>query len=199
MTAFRGFGYHVAVSDRRLTTSGGRACPGISGGPKGPAVRRSGPLSRTVKLRLESRIGYVDLVHEMAEHLARLARFTRSDALNIGLAVREAFINAIKHGNHLDESKTVEIIFRQSKDRFRVRVRDQGAGFDGSHTQDPREDANLYRTSGRGIFFMKHFVDHVSFLSPGGKGTEVLLEKRLEPVGRAGRASRGSAAMKRRR
>lgn len=154
-------------------------------------------MGRKVKLKLLSRIGYVDLVHEVAEDLARDARFPKPAALNIGLAVREAFINAIKHGNQMDAAKRVEVEFEQTGDRFQVRVRDEGPGFDWDRTIDPLEPANIFRSSGRGIFFMKHFVDRVAFSRRRGKGTEVLLEKRLEPP--AGRAGRNGQAMKRRR
>lgn len=152
-------------------------------------------MGRTVKLRLWSRIAYVDLVHEVAEDLARAARFSRGAALNIGLAVREAVINAIKHGNRMDATKTVEVAFEERPDVFRVRVRDEGPGFDWTRTRDPRDGENVYRTSGRGIFFMKHFVDRVAFLRRRGKGTEVILEKRLE---QATRPARGEV-MKRRK
>jgi serine/threonine-protein kinase RsbW len=156
-----------------------------------------GTVGRKVKLKLLSRIAYVDLVHEVAEALARDARFPKPEALNIGLAVREAFINAIKHGNRMDAAKFVEVQFQETADRFIVRIRDEGPGFDWNHTIDPLESENVYRTSGRGIFFMKHFVDRVDFRRHRGRGTEVLLEKRIEPL--AGRAGGGSEAMKRRR
>lgn len=152
-------------------------------------------MGRKVKLRLGSRIAYVDLVHEVAEDLARAARFSKSAALNIGLAVREAVINAIKHGNRMDATKTVEVAFEERPDVFRVRVRDEGPGFDWDKTGDPRAEENIYRTSGRGIFFMKHFVDRVAFLRRRGKGTEVVLEKKLDQAPKAPRAD----VMKRRK
>jgi serine/threonine-protein kinase RsbW len=137
-----------------------------------------------VKIALNSRITHVDLVHALTEDLARRARFTRSAALDLALAVREAFINAVKHGNGMDESKKVEVEFERNEAWFRVRVRDEGRGFDWNHTADPRAEENLDRTCGRGIFFMKNFVDEVSFHRRPGKGTEVLLEKRIEPAAR---------------
>ena len=139
-------------------------------------------MGNRVRIRLNSRIIYVDLVHEMTEDLARRARFKKPAALDLALAVREAFINAVKHGNRMDESKRVEVEFERNETRFRVFIRDQGSGFDWHHTADPREEANLDRTSGRGIFFMKNFVDAVSFHRIPGKGTEVLLEKNLQPA-----------------
>jgi serine/threonine-protein kinase RsbW len=134
----------------------------------------------TVKLRLHSRIAYVDLVHAMAEKLARRARFPKPEALDIALAVREAFINAVKHGNGMDDAKLVEVEFQRNASQFRIWVRDQGPGFDWEKTADPRDEENLVRTSGRGIFFMRSFVDSVIFENLQGKGTQVLLEKKLE-------------------
>ncbi len=139
-------------------------------------------MGNRVKLKLSSRITYVDLVHEMTEDLARRARFPKSAALDIALAVREAFINAVKHGNGMDDAKHVEVEFEKNASRFRIWIRDEGRGFDWQHTADPREEENLARTSGRGIFFMKSFVDEVSFVKRPGHGTEVLLEKRLQPA-----------------
>lgn len=143
-----------------------------------------------VKLKLGSRIVYVDLVHEMAEDLARKAKFPQAAALDIALAVREAFINAVKHGNAFDPAKTVEVEFASNATRFRICVRDQGVGFDWHHTRDPREEENISRPGGRGIFFMKHFVDRVDFTQRPGKGMEVLLEKHLEPVVKSGEATK---------
>ena len=147
-----------------------------------------GIVGRKINLKLRSRIGYVDLIHEIAEDLARNARFPKASALNIGLAVREAFINAIKHGNNMDADKLVEVEFEQNAENFRVRVQDEGTGFDWTRTADPRADENLFLSNGRGIFFMKHFVDNVDFYQGRGKGTVVVLEKRLESAGSQGRS-----------
>ena len=143
-------------------------------------------MGNKVTLKLRSRITYVDLVHEMAQDLARRARIPKPAALDIALAVREAFINAVKHGNDMNDTKEVEVDFEGNETRFCVRVRDEGPGFDWDHTIDPRAQENISRPSGRGIFFMKHFVDRVAFLRLPEKGTEVLLEKRLEPATRRG-------------
>ena len=164
--------------------------------PDRPGIRLG--VGRQIKLRLESRIGYVDLVHELAEGLARRAGFSKSSALNIGLAVREAAINAIKHGNGMDVKKPIEVSFEERGDLFRIRVRDQGPGFDWAQTANPLDRENIYRTSGRGIFFMKHFVDRVAFQRRQGKGTEVILEKRFEQATR-GRSGDAVRSIKRRK
>jgi len=146
-------------------------------------------VGRNVKLRLASRIAYVDLVHEMAESLAREAHFPKPEALNIGLAVREAVINAMKHGNGLDAAKSVDVEFRSNARSFQVLVKDQGPGFEGTEMSDPCAGANILRTSGRGILFMRHFVDRVAFRRRRGKGTVVVLEKRLNNGGATGRSA----------
>jgi serine/threonine-protein kinase RsbW len=138
-------------------------------------------VGQTVKLKLSSRISYVDLVHQMTEDLARRCRFPKPAALDLALAVREAFINAVKHGNGMDEGKAVEVEFERNASRFLVAIRDEGSGFDPALTADPRASENLERTSGRGIFFMKSFVDEVSFQRRSGRGMEVLLVKNLAP------------------
>jgi serine/threonine-protein kinase RsbW len=138
-------------------------------------------VGQTVKLKLSSRITYVDLVHQMTEDLARRCRFPKPAALDLALAVREAFINAVKHGNGMDEGKAVEVEFERNASRFLVSIRDEGNGFDPTLTADPRAAENLERTSGRGIFFMKSFVDEVSFQRRPGRGMEVLLVKHLAP------------------
>ena len=150
-------------------------------------------MGHKVKLALVSRIKYVDLVHEMAEDLARGSRFPKAAALDIALAVREAFINAVKHGNANDAGKKVEVEFETNASRFLVRVRDEGEGFDWDRIVDPLSAENISRPGGRGIFFMKHFVDRVAYHRLPGKGTEVLLEKHLQP------AARDDGAKKRRK
>jgi serine/threonine-protein kinase RsbW len=90
----------------------------------------------------------------------------------------------------MDDAKLVEVEFERNASRFRVWVRDQGPGFDWNRTADPRDEQNLVRTSGRGIFFMKSFVDSVTFENLPGKGTQVLLEKKLEASAR-GQAQSG--------
>jgi len=187
-------------SQNRRQATGGRGGEDAVG--IGVPHRRHHPenapgVGRTVSLRLESSIGYVDMVHEMAERFARRVGFAKPLALNIGLAVREAVINAIKHGNSLDATKSIEVSFEQDNGLFRVRVRDEGPGFDWEHTANPLDRENLFRTSGRGIFFMKHFVDKVEFQRRKGKGTEVVLEKKFEQAGRAGRG--GGEVIKRRK
>ena len=79
----------------------------------------------------------------------------------VDMSVREAVTNAIVHGNHEDESKSVELILNCRDNELEVEVRDQGSGFNPSAVPDPTDPANLMKTSGRGIFLMKTFMDEI--------------------------------------
>jgi len=133
----------------------------------------------SVRLVLSSEIRLVDVVHAAAERLAGIAGFDDDDALNVGLAVREAVINAIVHGNGQDASRKVDLLLRVNARSITARVRDQGTGFDAAATPDPTTADNLLHTSGRGILMIRAFVDKVDFKYREGHGMEVTLTKRL--------------------
>jgi serine/threonine-protein kinase RsbW len=101
----------------------------------------------------------------------------------VGVAVRESVINAIKHGNREDVSKTVTIEFAldaaDDPTELVVRIRDQGEGFDYKHIADPLAPENILKSSGRGIFFMRSFMDDVELRRVPGGGTEVRMVKKL--------------------
>jgi serine/threonine-protein kinase RsbW len=131
----------------------------------------------TIKLVLSNEVRLVDAVHAAAETMAGIAGFEEDDALNVGIAVREAVINAIVHGNRMDPSRKVEVGLFARPRGIRARVRDQGPGFDVAATPDPTSDDNLMRTSGRGILVMRAFMDSVDFNFREGRGMEVTLKK----------------------
>lgn len=134
----------------------------------------------SVKLVIPSRVHLVDLVHSAAEKIAEIAGFDDDEVLNIGLAVRETVVNAIKHGNGEDVSKEVEILLEVTGRGLRVRIQDGGAGFDPESTADPTAEDNLLQTSGRGLLLIRAFVDDVRFNYKQGRGMEVTLEKALK-------------------
>lgn len=149
----------------------------------------------TVRLVLSSEVRLVDIVHGAAERMAGLAGFDEDDALNVGIAVREAVINAILHGNGLDASRKVDVLLKTRGRSITARVRDQGQGFDAAQTPDPTVMDNLMRTSGRGILMIRAFVDSVDFKYREGRGMDVTLTKkrRGRTVQRTARPS-GAAA-----
>jgi len=83
----------------------------------------------------------------------------------------------VKHGNKLDEEKIVEIRMIRNEAGFEMFVRDFGSGFDPEAIPDPTDPANLLKASGRGILFMRAFMDMVEWSSPHGGGTMVRLVK----------------------
>lgn len=134
---------------------------------------------RTVKLDIASRIDLIDVVQTILTHLAALVPFDEDAAHYMSVAVREAVINAIKHGNRLDESKRVAIDFALHPRALEIKVRDEGQGFDLDQVPDPLAEENLLKAYGRGIFFMRSFMDEVSYTFPSRGGTVVRLVKRL--------------------
>lgn len=94
------------------------------------------------------------------------------------MAVREAVTNAVIHGNKLDEAKLVELTLRNTPEVFEISVHDQGSGFNPNEVPDPTADENILRTSGRGIFFMRNFMDEVDWSTDSRGGTNVRMIKK---------------------
>jgi serine/threonine-protein kinase RsbW len=136
----------------------------------------------TVHLEFPSLVEMLDLVQAVVEQLAQILRADEDSQHWVEVAVRESVTNAIKHGNRLDASKTVEIDFTMTPaaapTELRVRVRDHGNGFDASQLPDPLAPENLLKSSGRGIFFMRSFMDDVRIEPAAGGGTAVYMIKR---------------------
>ena len=160
------------------TGSGARQARGLNPSSARVAVRKKTP-TREVRVQIDSRYEFIDLVQRMAEDLCRVARLGRTTALNVGLAVREAAANAIKHGNRLQAGKRVLVIFQVEPQKLVVVVRDQGRGFDLQRLKNPLAPENVVQNHGRGIFFMKSFTDDVNFSRLPSGGTEVRMEKRV--------------------
>ena len=89
------------------------------------------------------------------------------DLFSIKLALEEALVNAIKHGNQYDRAKKVQIAYRLLPDRFEVRITDEGPGFDPSAVPDPTAAENLERPGGRGLLLMRRFMTEVTFNERG--------------------------------
>lgn len=99
---------------------------------------------------------------------------------DIKLAIHEAVVNAIEHGNQYDPNKRVHISCDTTCDCFKMVIRDEGAGFNPSAVPDPTLPENLLKENGRGIFLMKNLCDEVSY---NDKGNEVHIIKRLKRTG----------------
>ncbi|HEY0099098.1 MAG TPA: ATP-binding protein, partial [Pyrinomonadaceae bacterium] len=111
---------------------------------------------------------------EVAERL----QLSEDAAFGLDMAVREAVTNAVLHGNKQDETKPVEIVFTEAGGELVVTVRDRGTGFDPSSVDDPTAAQNLMKTSGRGILFMRNFMDTVEWSPHPEGGTVVRMTKK---------------------
>jgi Anti-sigma regulatory factor (Ser/Thr protein kinase) len=120
---------------------------------------------------------------EMAQHLC--GKLLEGWDLNeetthwILMALREALANAIKHGNGEDLAKRVHLEMDVKDHTLRIRIRDEGTGFDPGKVLDPLAPENRFKTTGRGIFYMKTFMDEVRFSRADGGGMEIVLTKDL--------------------
>jgi len=139
--------------------------------------RGTGAAETFAKIVIPSEIRLVDLVHSASEKMAEQAGFDAEEGLNIGLAVREAVINAIVHGNGEEPELEVEVRFEVGKRGMEIRVSDHGAGFDPDATPDPTEGKNVLKTSGRGLLLIRAFVDEVLFNRRPDRGMEITLVK----------------------
>jgi serine/threonine-protein kinase RsbW len=132
----------------------------------------------TSELSLPSRIDTVATVAAaVAEFIGRTG-ISEDAAFGIDMAVREAVTNAVIHGNRQDENKTVDISLKSSPDAVEISVHDQGPGFNPEDVPDPTANENILKTSGRGIFFMRTFMDEVDWLIRPEGGTTVRMLKR---------------------
>jgi len=145
------------------------------------ALKEGSPLfvtAETTELSLPSRIEAIDEVATAIARLVSRSGMSEEAAFGVDMAVREALANAVIHGNQLDESKLVEISVTSSADSLEIRVHDQGAGFNPETVPDPTKEENLLKSSGRGIFFVRNFMDEVYWLTPPEGGTTVRMIKR---------------------
>jgi serine/threonine-protein kinase RsbW len=135
--------------------------------------------ARTVRLDIASRIEMLDMVQAVLTHLCGVLGFNEEAVHYMSVAIRESVVNAMKHGNKLDESKRVIVEFVMHTGALEIRVQDQGAGFDPALVPDPVAEENLLKAYGRGIFFMRSFMDDVAYTFPKQGGTTVTMLKKL--------------------
>jgi serine/threonine-protein kinase RsbW len=93
------------------------------------------------------------------------------EIFGIHLAMEEAMVNAIKHGNRFDDAKSVQVVVKISSERFFLQVSDQGGGFRMEEVPDCTKDENLEKASGRGIMLMRNFMTRVEYNTAGNSVT----------------------------
>jgi serine/threonine-protein kinase RsbW len=134
-----------------------------------------------VSYTLDSSLDSVNKIEQIAEQCAQRAGFDEDTMSHIAMAVREAAVNAVLHGNAYDSNKHVKAAFETTSDSLIIRIADQGPGLDPDKVPDPLAPENILRGSGRGIFLIRAFMDEVNFrqLHPG---TELTLIKHRTPA-----------------
>ena len=128
-------------------------------------------------MTLASELQTVQTVEEIAEKFAQEAGFDEDTVSHVSMVAREAAVNAVMHGNQYDKGKQVTVSFEITSEALTIKIGDQGAGLDPETIPDPLAPENIMRSSGRGVFLMRAFMDEVDFrhLDPG---TEITLVKR---------------------
>jgi serine/threonine-protein kinase RsbW len=138
-----------------------------------------------IRLEFSSAFEMLDFVQVVSDHLARSVGLD-DDALHwVSVAIRESVINAIKHGNKSDVAKHVFVEFETGTDavpELAIRVRDQGEGFDPETVANPLDPENLLKSSGRGIFLIRNFMDDVRLQRAPEGGMEIRMVKRVSPA-----------------
>jgi serine/threonine-protein kinase RsbW len=140
-----------------------------------------------VRLQIPSLFDMVDLVQVLSDRMGNMAGFDEDAVHWIGVAVRESVINAIKHGNKEDAAKPVTIEFAftpvERPTQLVVCVTDRGEGFEPEEVADPLAPENMLKSSGRGIFFMRNFMDEVQLQRAPEGGMQVRMMKKLAAGG----------------
>lgn len=131
----------------------------------------------TLERSLDSTLESVDSAEELALSVAQRAGFDEDDLMKIGMAVRESMVNAVVHGNRYNAHKKVRFLVTHTPERITIRIADEGEGFDVAKIPDPLAPENLMRTSGRGIFLIRSFMDEFEMRPREPQGTEVTLVK----------------------
>ena len=123
------------------------------------------------KHQLPSEIETLAKVEQIIEELKEAYQIPEEIYGNILVSLSEAVNNAIKHGNKLDPSKTIDFSFDYSDSEFKFTVTDKGDGFDFENVPDPTHPDNLEKPDGRGIFIMTNLADKIEFEDDGKEVT----------------------------
>ncbi len=136
-----------------------------------------------VRLEFTSAFEMLDFVQVVSDHIGRNIGLDEDAVHWVGVAVRESVINAIKHGNRNDATKRVFVEFSTGgappTPELSIRVRDEGEGFDPAQLADPLAPENLLKSSGRGIFLIRSFMDDVTLQRAPQGGMEIRMTKRV--------------------
>lgn len=132
---------------------------------------------KVVEITIASALELIDIITLTADHFAKLSGFDEEELYRINLAVRESVANAIEHGNKYNAEKNVEARFGLTDVTLSVSIRDHGAGFDPATLPDPLDPENLLNPAGRGILYMRSFMDQVDLIRHPEGGMQITMVK----------------------
>jgi serine/threonine-protein kinase RsbW len=135
-------------------------------------------MTNRVSYTLDSTLDSVNHAETTASEVAAKAGFNEDERSNIAMAVREAAVNAVLHGNQRDPAKKFFVAYETTLDALVITITDQGPGLDPNLIPDPLAPENLMKGSGRGIFLIRAFMDEVKFRNVA-PGTEITLIKHV--------------------
>ncbi len=138
---------------------------------------------QSIHLSIGSRYENVELVEGVLNEALRPFDVDEESVYWMGLALREGLTNAIRHGNALDPQKKVAVVLDLRPGEIDISIEDQGSGFDPAAVEDPLAPDNLLKTAGRGIFYMRKFMDKIEYEVGAGGGTRVRLHKKFGVTG----------------
>ena len=128
----------------------------------------------TAAVTIPSDLGEARLLQDRLDEALHATGYSEHDIFAIKLAVEEALVNAIKHGNQLDPDKKVAVSYRITCERFDITITDEGPGFNPEEVPDPTDPGNIERPCGRGLLLIRGFMTDVQYL---GKGNVVSMSK----------------------
>jgi len=133
----------------------------------------------SLEITLETLLESVDLAESIVQRASEAAGFSEEEVHKIGMAVREGVVNAYNYGNRQDRRKKIVLTVEFEPDAMVVHILDEGPGFELCEIPDPLAEENLLRTSGRGLFLMKAFMDNMIVQRGPCGGAELVLWKKL--------------------
>jgi serine/threonine-protein kinase RsbW len=135
--------------------------------------------NQRLEVTLDTQLESVDLAENIVTRVAEAAGFGEDDLHKLGMAVREGVINAYNYGNCQDRRKKIRLAVEFEAETMIVHVVDEGCGFELSDVEDPLAEENLLRTSGRGIFLMRAFMDGLAVRRAPTGGADLVMSKKL--------------------
>ncbi len=130
-------------------------------------------LHENIEFEIPSAISLMHIVLEYLMNRVEKLGVVKSEQSNLYVALDEAFVNAVKHGNKFDARKLVRITAEVSQQEARFTIEDEGEGFDVNSIPNPLDPENLFKTSGRGVLFIYNIMDEVKYNERGNRLTMV--------------------------